>query len=48
MTNSRKDIYDQLIHLGYSPMEAWEYISEMDFAEDNDTEISENNMGELK
>ena len=30
----RKEIYEELIELGYSPDEAWEMISEMEFAED--------------
>ena len=30
----RKEMYGELINMGYSPDEAWEQISEMDFAED--------------
>ena len=32
----RKDIYEELIKLGYTPEEAWELIAEMDFAEDTE------------
>ena len=32
--NMRKEVYEELIELGYSPEEAWEKISEMEFAED--------------
>ena len=34
MTDSRKEIYEELINLGYTSEEAWEQISEMEFAED--------------
>lgn len=30
----RKEIYEELIAQGYTPDEAWEQISEMEFAED--------------
>ena len=30
----RKEIYEELINLGYTPDEAWEMISEMEFEED--------------
>lgn len=30
----RKEMYDELIMLGYTPDEAWEMISQMEFAED--------------
>ena len=30
----RKEMYEELINLGYTSDEAWEMISEMDFAED--------------
>ena len=30
----RKEMYEELIQLGFTPEEAWEQISEMDFAED--------------
>jgi hypothetical protein len=30
----RKEIYEELINLGYAPDEVWEMISEMEFAED--------------
>lgn len=30
----RKEIYEELIALGYTPDEAWEQISQMEFAED--------------
>lgn len=36
MTNERQETYEQLIAMGYSPEEAWEVISAMDFAEDYD------------
>ncbi len=36
MTNSRKDTYDELIQLGYTPDEAWEQIAEMEFSEDEE------------
>lgn len=32
----RTDMYEELINLGYTPDEAWEMISEMDFADDNE------------
>ena len=31
---SRQETFQQLLKLGYSPEEAWEAITEMDFAED--------------
>ena len=31
-------IYEELIALGYTPEDAWSYISEMDFAEDEEEE----------
>ena len=34
MSMSRKEMYEQLIQLGYTPAEALEQIAEMDFAED--------------
>ena len=30
----RKEIYEELINLGYAANEAWEMISEMEFSED--------------
>ena len=30
----RKEIYEELIQMGFTPEEAWEQISEMEFAED--------------
>lgn len=30
----RQETYEQLLKIGYSPEEAWEAMSEMDFAED--------------
>ena len=30
----RKEMYEELVAIGYTPDEAWEQISEMDFAED--------------
>ena len=34
MTQSRKETYEELILLGYTPIEAWEEIEKMDFSED--------------
>lgn len=36
MTQSRKDTYDELVSLGYTPEEAWEQIEQMEFAEDEE------------
>lgn len=38
MTNERKELYDFLIGLGYTPDEAWEEISNYDLAEDYEEE----------
>ena len=34
MTQSRKETYEELILLGYTPQEAWAEIEKMDFEED--------------
>lgn len=36
MPQSRKEIYEELIILGYTPQEAWAEIEKMDFAEDEE------------
>ena len=36
MTQSRKETYEELIHLGLTPFEAWEQIEQMEFAEDEE------------
>ena len=34
--SSRKETYEELIKLGYSPQEAWAIIAEINFAEDEE------------
>ena len=34
--SSRKETYEELIKLGYSPQETWALIAEMNFAEDEE------------
>lgn len=34
MNSLRMDIYNDLLSDGYSPADAWELISQMDFADD--------------
>lgn len=36
MAQSRKEIYEELIHLGLTPSETWEQIEQMEFAEDEE------------
>lgn len=36
MTQSRKETYEELIHLGLTPSETWEQIEQMEFAEDEE------------
>jgi len=36
MTQSRKETYDELIHLGLTPSEVWEQIISMEFAVDEE------------
>ena len=36
MTQSRKDMYEELILLGLTPSEVWEQIEAMEFAEDEE------------
>lgn len=34
MNELRTDIYNDLLSVGYSPADAWELVSHMDFADD--------------
>ena len=36
MAQSRKEMYEELIHLGLTPSETWEQIETFDFAEDHE------------
>lgn len=36
MAQSRKEMYEELIHLGLTHSEAWEQIESMEFAEDEE------------
>ena len=36
--SNRIEIYEELIAMGYSSEEAWAYVAELDFAEDEEDE----------
>lgn len=36
MTESRRETYEELILLGFTPQEAWSKIEQMNFAEDEE------------
>lgn len=48
MTESRKDTYDELVSLGYTPEEAWEEIEQMEFSEDEEEYQEEDNYNYQK